>query len=104
MSALGYVIIAFAKILSLIINLYTLIIIVAVLVSWVNADPYNPLVRILRQLTEPVFYQVRRIMPRAILRTRLDFSPIIVLLILIIIETVVGGLLYDAGRNLITGT
>jgi YggT family protein len=103
MSALGYVIIAIAKVLGLIINLYTLIIIVAVLISWVNADPYNPIVRILRQLTEPVFYQVRRFMPRALLRTRLDFSPIIVLIGLMIIETVVGGLLYDLGRSLIIG-
>lgn len=103
MSALGYVIIAIAKVLGLIINLYTLIIIVAVLISWVNADPYNPIVRILRQLTEPVFYQIRRIMPRALLRTRLDFSPIIVLIGLMIVETVVGGLLYDLGRSLIVG-
>jgi YggT family protein len=104
MSALGYIIIAIAKVLGLIINLYTFIIIVAVLISWVNADPYNPIVRILRQLTEPVFYQVRRFMPRALLRTRLDFSPIIVLLGLVIIETVLGGLLYDFGRSLIVGS
>jgi YggT family protein len=104
MSALGYVIIALAKVLSLIINLYTLIIVVAVLISWVNADPYNPIVRILRQLTEPVFYQVRRLMPRALLRTRLDFSPLIVLLGLVIIETVLGSLLHDLGRSLIVGS
>jgi len=104
MSALGYVIIAIAKVLGLIINLYTLIVIVAVLISWVNADPYNPIVRILRQLTEPVFYQVRRFMPHALLRTRFDFSPIIVLIGLMIIETVVGSLLYDLGRSLIVGS
>ncbi len=101
MSALGYIIIAVAKVLSLIINLYTLIIVVAVLISWVNADPYNPIVRILRQLTEPVFMMVRRFLPRALLRSRLDVSPIIVLILLMLIETVVGGLLLDAGRSLL---
>jgi YggT family protein len=103
MSALGYIVIAFAKVLGLIINLYTLIIVVAVLISWVNADPYNPIVRILRQLTEPVFMVVRRRLPRALLRTRIDISPLIVLIALMLIETVVGSLLYDLGRRLIVG-
>lgn len=103
MSTLGYLIIALAKILGLIINIYTLIIIIAALISWVNADPYNPLVRLVRQLTEPVFVLVRRHMPRALMAARIDISPIIVLLVLVIIETVVGGLLYDFGRGLITG-
>ena len=104
MSALGYVIIACAKVLGLIINLYTLIIVVAVLTSWVNADPYNPLVRILRQLTEPAFRLVKRFLPRALVGLRFDISPIIVLLALVIIETVVGGMLYDLGRSLIVGS
>ena len=104
MSALGYIIIAFAKVLSLIINLYTLIIIVAVLITWVNADPYNPIVRILRQLTQPVFMRVRRFLPRALLRTRIDISPLIVLILLMLIETVAVGFLYDLGRSMIVGS
>lgn len=104
MSALGYIVIALAKVLGLIINLYTLIIIVAVLISWVNADPYNPIVRILRQLTQPVFLMVRRHLPGALKYSRIDISPIIVLIVLVLIETVLGGLLYDLGRSLITGS
>jgi len=103
MSALGYIVIALAKILGLVINLYTFIIIVAVLISWVNADPYNPIVKILRQLTEPVFLQVRRQLPRALRYARIDITPLIILVILMIIETVVGGPLYDAGRSLVAG-
>lgn len=104
MSALGYIIIAFAKVLNLIINLYTLIVIVAVLITWVNADPYNPIVRILHQLTQPVFLRVRRFLPRVLLRTRIDISPLIVLILLMLIETVAVGFLYDLGRSMIVGS
>jgi YggT family protein len=100
MSALGYIIIAFAKVLNLIINVYTLVIIVAVLISWVNADPYNPIVRILRQLTQPVFMLVRRILPRSLRYSRIDISPLIVLIILMLVETIVVGLLYDLARSI----
>jgi YggT family protein len=57
---------------------YMWIVIGAVIVSWVSADPYNPIVRFLHQATEPVFYQVRRYLPFS--GMGLDFSPIIVLL------------------------
>ncbi|WP_327077712.1 YggT family protein [Paucidesulfovibrio longus] len=42
---------------------YQLVVIVAALITWVNPDPYNPIVRTLRTLTEPVFYRVRRWLP-----------------------------------------
>ncbi|MBI4124971.1 MAG: YggT family protein [Deltaproteobacteria bacterium] len=95
MNALSYIILACAKILHLILNIYTFIVAISVLLSWVNPDPYNPIVRIFRQLTEPAFNWVRRWMPRALLRTGLDFSPLIVLFVLIILDTVVVQLLYD---------
>ena len=104
MSALGYIIIAFAKVLALIINIYTFVIIGAVLISWVNADPYNPIVKILRQLTQPVFLLVKRILPRVLRYSRIDISPLIVLILLMLIETVAVGFLYDLGRSLIVGT
>ena len=100
MSALGYLIIALAKVLSLVINLYTIIIIVSALISWVNPDPYNPIVRILYGLTQPAFRLVRRFLPRPLLHLRIDISPIIVLLALVLIETVMVGLFYDFGRSM----
>jgi len=104
MSALGYIIIAFAKVLNLIINIYTLVIIAAVLISWVNADPYNPIVRILRQLTQPVFMLVKRILPRALRYSRIDISPLIVLIMLMLIETIAVGFLLNLGRGMIVGS
>jgi len=101
MSALGYIIIAFAKVLNLIISIYTFVIIAAVLISWVNADPYNPIVKILRQLTQPVFMLVKRILPRALRYSRIDISPLIVLIVLMLIETVAVGFLYDLARSMV---
>ncbi|MDP2600493.1 MAG: YggT family protein [Deltaproteobacteria bacterium] len=101
MSALAYFVLAIAKILHLLINIYTFVVAIAVLISWVNPDPYNPLVRILRQLTEPVFSKIRRIMPRALFRTGIDFTPVIVLLLLVIIDTVGVQLLYDLAASLL---
>lgn len=99
MNALGYLILAIAKMLHLIFTIYTFIIAIAVIMTWIKPDPYNPIVRIIRQITEPVFNLVRRIMPRFLFRTGLDFSPILILLLLILFDTVVVGLLYDFGKS-----
>lgn len=100
MSALSYLLIALAKILHLLTKLYTFVVAIAVLLSWVHPDPQNPLVRILRQLTEPVFWQIRRFLPRALFRTGIDFSPMVLLFGLIVFETVVIQLLYDFALSL----
>lgn len=100
MNALSYFILAMAKILHLLLNLYTFVVAIAVLLSWVNPDPYNPLVRIFRHLTEPAFHWARRWMPRVLLRTGVDLSPMVILFILIILDTVVVELLYDWAYSL----
>ncbi len=101
MSILGYIIIALAKVLGLIINLYTIIVVIAALISWVSPDPYNPIVRILYGLTHPAFRLVRRIFPQALLRLRIDLSPIVVLVILVLLETLVVGALLGVGRGMV---
>jgi YggT family protein len=69
-------------------SLYSWIIIAAALISWVSPDPYNPVVRFLRQVTEPVLAPVRRMLPPW--RTGgLDLSPLIVLLAIQFVERVV---------------
>jgi len=102
MSILGYLILALAKVLGLVINIYTMIVIISALVSWVSPDPYNPIVRILYGLTQPVFRLVRRFLPRALLQIRIDISPIIVLVILVITETVVVNSLYRLAAGMVS--
>jgi YggT family protein len=59
------------------------IIIIRALISWVNPDPYNPIVRFLYQATEPVLYPIRRRMP---FMGGIDLSPIVVLLAILFLQ------------------
>ncbi|MDR1490904.1 MAG: YggT family protein [Desulfovibrio sp.] len=77
------------------INIYFFIVIGACVVSWVNADPYNPIVRVLRQLTEPAFWRIRKWLPFTYTRG-LDFSPIVLLLALQILQKLISGTLRQA--------
>ncbi|NOS35214.1 MAG: YggT family protein [Deltaproteobacteria bacterium] len=70
---------AFAQILHYVLNIYMWIIIIRALLSWVNPDPYNPIVRFLYQITEPVLDQVRKRLPYI---GGIDISPIIVIFII----------------------
>jgi len=100
MYALGSLLVSIVQVLSMIITVYQYVIIGVVLISWVSPDPHNPIVRFLRQATEPIFYQVRRIMPRALFRTGLDFTPLIVLLLLSLFKNFVLGQIYIYGQRL----
>lgn len=102
MNALSYFLLAVAKILHLLINTYTFVVAVAVLLSWVRPDPYNPIVRTLNLLTEPLFAWVRRKLPSVFFRTGLDFSPMILLFTLILLDTVLVQFLYDYALSLRT--
>lgn len=65
-----------AKILDMVLWLYMWVLIARVVISWVNADPYNAIVRTIVSVTEPVLYRVRRTLP--VFYGGIDFSPIVV--------------------------
>ena len=69
---------AISSLICLIIDLYTLILIVRVIISWVNPDPYNPIVKFLYSATEPVLYRLRKAVP--LQYNGIDFSPLALLL------------------------
>jgi YggT family protein len=75
------------------INLYTWVIIIRALLSWVSPDPRNPLVRMLVVATEPVLRPLRRLLPPHKLGG-LDLSPMIAILLLVFLKN---GLLYSFG-------
>jgi len=69
------------RLILLILDVYTWIIIAAAVISWVNLSPYHPVVRLLRRLTEPVLAPIRQLLPPW--KTwGLDFSPMIVILLI----------------------
>lgn len=79
MFILSNFLLAIAEILNALLSIYFWIIIISAILSWVNPDPFNPVVRILRNLTEPVLYRVRSWLPFTVVGG-IDLSPIVVLL------------------------
>lgn len=76
---LGNFLAAIATVLDIVLNIYMWVVIIAALITWVNPDPYNPVVRFLRNATEPVFMWIRRKLP-FVMMGGFDLSPIVVIL------------------------
>lgn len=91
---MGLFIRGIAEVLSIVLNLYMWVVIISALLTWVNPDPYNPIVRTLRNLTEPVFWRIRRWMPFLNVGG-LDLSPVVVLLAIVFLKTFLVGNLYN---------
>jgi len=75
---------ALASVLNLLLSVYWWIIIARAVISWVNPDPYNPIVRFLYAATEPLLYRVRRLLPLNF--GGIDFSPILVFVVIIFLQ------------------
>ena len=76
-------------------DIYKWVIIAAALITWVSPDPRNPIVTILRQITEPVLAPARRLLPPW--KTGgLDFSPLIVIFAIQLVEWALPRLLFQA--------
>ena len=63
---------------------YSWIVIIAAVMTWINPDPYNPIVRFFYGVTEPVFDLVRAYLPVNL--GGMDLSPIVVLVIIEILQ------------------
>ena len=89
---------AVAKVLDIALTIFMWIVIARAILSWVSPDPYNPIVRFIHNITEPVLYQIRRRIPISF--GGIDFSPIIVLLAVIFLQRFVVQSLYELARTL----
>ena len=84
MFALRHLLVALAQILNLGLTIYMWLIIARALLSWVNPDPYNPIVRFLYNVTEPVLAWLRQRLP--LVYSGLDLSPLLVLLAIVFLK------------------
>jgi len=84
MMIFGYFFDALAVVLHMVLQLYMYVIIARAILSWVNPDPYNSIVRLLNNVTEPVLYAVRRRLPISF--GGIDLSPMIVILAIIFLD------------------
>jgi YggT family protein len=87
MFVLGNLIEGVAKVLDMVLTVYIWIIVIRALISWVNPDPYNPIVQFLYRATEPVLRPIRRWLPFR--NIGIDFSPVIVIAVIIFLQTFV---------------
>jgi len=89
---------AVAKLLDIALSVYMWILIIRVILSWVNPDPYNPIVRALYSVTDPVLSWLRRRFP--LMAGTIDFSPMVVILAIYFIRLFVVKTLYDLAMRM----
>jgi len=84
MFIIGYFLSALATILNYALTVYLFIIIARAVLSWVNPDPYNPIVRFIHNVTEPVLYLIRSRFPMVF--GGIDLSPMIVFFVIVFLQ------------------
>ena len=78
----GHFLEAVAFLLNYLLWAYMWIIIVRALISWVNPDPWNPIVQFLHKVTDPVLRPIQRRLPM----TGIDVSPVVVILAILFLQ------------------
>ncbi len=84
MFVFGNLLLAVATVIDYILGIYKWLLLITVLLSWVNPDPYNPIVRFLHAITEPVLRPIRRLIGFSL--GPIDISPIIVFIIIMFVQ------------------
>ena len=87
MFTLGYFFMAIAKVLDYVLIIFMWIVIARAILSWVSPDPFNPIVRFIHNVTEPVLYPIRTKLPLSF--GGFDLSPIVIFLGIIFLRTFV---------------
>jgi len=90
-------VVAFATILDYVLWAYMWVLIIRAVLSWVSPDPYNPIVRALYSITDPVLSFLRRKFP--LMAGSIDFSPMVAIVVILFLQRFLVRTLFDlAGR------
>lgn len=89
---------ALATLVDLVLSAYIWIIIGRAVVSWVHADPHNPIVRFLYEVTEPLMARIRRVIP--IFGGGVDFSPMILIIAIMFLRSFIVPTLQQFARSI----
>ncbi|HBI15176.1 MAG TPA: hypothetical protein DDY20_06625 [Desulfobulbaceae bacterium] len=84
MFMLSNFLLALAKLIDFVLSAYIWVVIGRAVISWVSADPYNPVVRFLVQVTEPILSRIRRVIPTM---GGIDLSPMVLILAIIFLQS-----------------
>ena len=99
MFVFGYIIQGVATVLDTVLSIYMVVIIIRALISWVNPDPYNPIVQILAKLTEPILRPIRKLVPPW--KIGIDLSPLVAIIIIFFLQRALIPILDRVGRSLL---
>lgn len=92
----GNLIISLARMLSMVLTVYSWLIIIRALLSWVNPDPFNPVVQFLQRTTDPVLEPIRRRLPYM----AVDVSPIVAFFVIMFLQSFLVQTLFDIGMRM----
>ena len=95
MVLMANILLALAKIVELadgLLTIYKYLLLASVIISWINADPYNPIVNFIYRVTEPLLRRIRRHMPDT---GMLDLSPLVAFAIIYVLQIVVFNTAYE---------
>jgi YggT family protein len=98
MFALSHFIKALAQVIDIVLSIYTWLIIGRAILSWVNPDPYNSVVRFLYNVTEPVLGFFRRQFP--LVYGGLDLAPLVVLLLIVFLQRFLVATMFDLAMRI----
>ena len=99
MFIIGNFLAALATVLNYALSFYMWVVVARAVLSWVSPDPYNPIVRFIHNITEPVLYPVRRWLPFRF--TGVDLSPLVVLFVIIFLQRFVVTSLMELAARLL---
>jgi YggT family protein len=101
MFILGNFLEAVATVIHYVLTLFMWVVIARAVLSWVNPDPFNPVVRFIHNVTEPVLYRIRATIPAVM--GGIDFSPIIVFLAIVFLDKFIVNNLIILSRRMLIG-
>ena len=98
MLVLGNFLYALAVVVDYGLTIYLWVVIARAVLSWVSPDPYNPIVRFIHNVTEPVLSRIRRVLPLNL--GGIDISPLIVMMAVIFLQRFLVGSLVGLSRTM----
>ncbi len=98
MYIVGYFLQALAAVIDIALNIALIAVVARAILSWVSPDPYNPIVRIINQISEPILYPIRRRVPYF---SGIDLSPIIALMAIYFLDIFLVQTLSRMGASLL---
>jgi len=88
-----------AQILDIVLTVFYWLMLIRCLISWVNPDPYNPMVQFLYKTTEPILAPIRRLIPMG-WGIGIDLSPLVAFLLLIFLKLFLVRTLFDVAAQI----